>query len=190
MVQNVGTGERRMTKLGLRRSLRIGAGIVGPLALALALSTAAVSSASAQQPFPAPMPGGAGPQGASPCAQFGPLNVTAREKGQAIGAAQKRHADRKEMCSLVSTFAVAEGAVIKFLETNQTWCGVPADAIKMAKANHEKTLKFRDLACAPAAQPKIPTLSDAIGTPKLDTGKNTKTGHGTFDTLTGNPLAQ
>jgi hypothetical protein len=189
MGQNVGTGERRMTKHGFRRSVRIGAAVVGPLALALAVSMAAVSSASAQQPFPAPMPG-AGPQGASPCAQFGPLNVTAREKGQAIGAAQKRHADRKEMCSLVSTFAVAEGAVIKFLETNQTWCGVPADAIKMAKANHEKTLKFRDLACAPAAQPKIPTLSDAIGTPKLDTGKNTKTGHGTFDTLTGNPLAQ
>jgi hypothetical protein len=183
-----------MTKLGLRRSLRIGAGIVGPLALAFTLSTAAVSSASAQQmqsPFP-PAPGApaAGPPAASPCAQFGPLNVSAREKGQAIGAAQKRHADRKEMCTLVSTFAVAEGAVIKFLETNQTWCGVPADAIKMAKANHEKTLKFRDLACAPAAQPKIPTLSDAIGTPKLDTGKNTKTGHGTFDTLTGNPLAQ
>jgi hypothetical protein len=180
-----------MTKLGHRRSVRIGAAIVGPMALAFALSTAAASSASAQQmqtPFP-PAPGAA-PGGASPCAQFGPLNVSAREKGQAIGAAQKRHADRKEMCTLVSTFAVAEGAVIKFLETNQTWCGVPPDAIKMAKANHEKTLKFRDLACAPAAQPKIPTLSDAIGTPKLDTGKNTKTGHGTFDTLTGNPLAQ
>jgi hypothetical protein len=182
-----------MMKQGLLRSVRIGAAIVGPLALALAVSTAAVSSASAQQmqsPFPPAPSAGAPPGGASPCAQFAPLNVSAREKGEAIGAAQKRHADRKEMCTLVSTFAVAEGAVIKFLETNQTWCGVPADAIKMAKANHEKTLKFRDLACAPAPTPKIPTLSDAIGTPKLDTGKNTKTGHGTFDTLTGNPLGQ
>lgn len=177
-----------MMKQGLLRSVGIGAAVVGPMALALAVSTAAVSSASAQQ-FPAAMPA-AGPPAASPCAQFGPLNVTAREKGQAIGAAQKRHADRKEMCTLVSTFAVAEGAVIKFLETNQTWCGVPPEAIKVAKANHEKTLKFKELACAPAPTPKIPTLSEAIGTPKLDTGKNTKTGHGTFDTLTGNPLAQ
>lgn len=177
-----------MMKQGLVRSVGIGAAVVGPMALALAVSTAAVSSASAQQ-FPAAMPA-AGPPAASPCAQFGPLNVTAREKGQAIGAAQKRHADRKEMCTLVSTFAVAEGAVIKFLETNQTWCGVPPEAIKVAKANHEKTLKFKELACAPAPTPKIPTLSEAIGTPKLDTGKNTKTGHGTFDTLTGNPLAQ
>jgi hypothetical protein len=179
-----------MTKLGLRGSVGIGAAVVAPMALAFTLSAAAVSSASAQQQFPGAMPSAGGPPAASPCAQFAPLNVTAREKGEAIGAAQKRHADRKEMCSLVSTFAVAEGAVIKFLETNQTWCGVPPDAIKIAKANHEKTLKFRDLACAPAPTPKIPTLSDAIGTPKLDTGKNTKTGHGTFDTLTGNPLAQ
>jgi hypothetical protein len=178
-----------MMKQGLLRSVGIGAALVAPVALAFAVGTAAVRSASAQQ-FPGAMPAAAAPPAASPCAQFAPLNVTAREKGEAIGAAQKRHADRKEMCTLVSKFSVAEAAVIKFLETNQTWCGVPPEAIKVAKANHEKTLKFRELACAPAPTPKIPTLSDAIGTPKLDTGKNTKTGHGTFDTLTGNPLAQ
>ena len=46
--------------------------------------------------------------------------------------------------------------VVKFLEDNKVWCGVPEQAIKSAKANHEKTLKFRTAACnaAPTAGPK------------------------------------
>ena len=172
-----------MTKRSIARL--IGAGVAPmtvPLALAFTLDTAAVGAASAQQM--------AAPAQASPCAQFGPLSEAARQRGAAIGAAQKHHPDRKEMCTLVSQFSVAEGAVVKFLEVNQTWCGVPAEAVKSAKVTHEKTMKFKEAVCAPAPQPKIPTLSDAIGTPKLDTAKNTKTGHGTFDTLTGNPLAK
>ena len=55
---------------------------------------------------------------------------------------------------------------------------------------HDNTIKFRDTVCAEAPKPKAPTLSDAIGTPPLDTANNTKTGRGTFDTLTGNPLAK
>jgi hypothetical protein len=51
-------------------------------------------------------------------------------------------------------------------------------------------VQFRDQVCAEQPQPKAPTLSDALGTPTLDTRKNTKTGKGTLDTLTGNPLAQ
>ena len=172
-----------MSKRSIGR--RIGAGmapILAPMALALTLDTAAVATASAQQITP----GGA----SSPCAEFVPLTEVAKKRGEAIGAAQKRHPDRKEMCTLVSQFSVAEAAVVKFLETNQTWCGVPPEAVKNAKASHEKTMKFKEVVCAPAPQPKIPTLSDAINTPKLDTAKNTKTGHGTFDTLTGNPLAK
>lgn len=158
-----------------------GAGMA-PLTLAFTLNIAAVGDAAAQQISPAPA--------ASPCEEFRPLSEVAQKRGAAIGAAQKRHPDRKEMCTLVSQFSVAEAAVVKFLETNQTWCGVPAEAVKNAKATHEKTLKFKEMVCAAAPQPKIPTLSDAIGTPKVDTAKNTKTGHGTFDTLTGNPLAK
>ena len=159
----------------------IGAGMAS-MALALTLDTAAVGTASAQQLVPPPP--------ASPCAQFQPLTDVARKRGEALGAAQKHHPDRKEMCTLVSQFYTAEAAVVKFLETNQQWCGVPPQAIQSAKATHEKTLKFKEVVCAPAPAPKVPTLSDAIGTPKLDTAKNTQTGHGTFDTLTGNPLAK
>lgn len=175
-----------MTKRSIGRL--IGAGIaptlapmIAPITLALTLTGAAVSTAAAQQITPG---------GASPCEGFRPLTEVAQKRGAAIGEAQKHHPDRKEMCTLVSQFSVAEAAVVKFLETNQTWCGVPAEAVKAAKASHEKTLKFKEVVCAPAPAPKIPTLSDAIGTPKVDTAKNTKTGHGTFDTLTGNPLAK
>jgi hypothetical protein len=80
---------------------------------------------------------------------------------------------------------------VKFLEDNKTWCGIPEQAIKTAKDNHERTLKFRTAACTEApVKPRAPSLSDAIGTPSVDTGNNTKTGRGTLDSLNGNPLAK
>jgi hypothetical protein len=126
------------------------------------------------------------------CNDFGKLRDDAGKKAMAVRTANEHHADRKEICTLVTRFAAAETLMVKFLETNKTWCGVPEQAIAAAKSNHEKTLKFRTVACssAPEAHPRIPTLSDAIGTPSVDTAKNTKTGRGTFDTLTGNPLAK
>lgn len=146
--------------------------------LALGASVSAIHTTSAQT---AP----------SPCAGFIPLRDAAQQKASVIVAAEKRHAPPKELCTAVSRFYAAEGAALKFLETNQAWCGIPGAAITGAKANHEKTLKFRDTVCNPSAQVRLPTLSDAIGTPTLDTAKNTKTGSGgTFDTLTGNPLAR
>jgi len=127
----------------------------------------------------------------SPCEGFVPLRNDAQKKGLAIGAAEKRHADRKELCSLVSRFSVAEGAAVNFLKSNKTWCGVPDQALAEAEASHQKTLKFRQVVCTAGPEPRAPTLGDAIGTPELDTSKNTKTGNGgTFDTLTGNPLAR
>ncbi len=149
------------------------------MVLALGVSVSTIGTASAQTPA------------ASPCAGFIPLRDTAQQRAHEIMAAEKRHAPPKDLCTAVSHFYVAEGAALKFLEANQAWCGIPEQAIAGAKANHEKTLQFRDRVCNPAAQMRLPTLSDAIGTPTLDTEKNTKTGSGgTFDTLTGNPLAK
>jgi hypothetical protein len=126
------------------------------------------------------------------CQGFFKLRDDAQQKGLAIGAAQKRHADRKEVCTLVQRYAVAEGAALKFLEANKTWCGVPDQALASSRTSHEQTLKFRTVVCSEDAQPhpKAPTLSEAISGPPVDTAKNTKTGRGTFDTLTGNPLAK
>jgi hypothetical protein len=146
------------------------------VALALIASAVGMSSAFAQM--------------ASPCDGFIPLRDDAKQKALAIGEAEKNHADPKQLCTVVSRFSVAEEAALKFLETNKTWCGVPDMAITSAKATHEKTLKFREMVCNATARAKPPSLSDDIGVPTLDTAKNTKTNTGTFNTLTGNPLAR
>jgi hypothetical protein len=103
----------------------------------------------------------------------------------------KAKADRKQVCSLLQAFVASEAKVIKFLVDNRTACQVPPQAITVSQANHIKSSKFRDAACAEdAPHPHAPTLSDAIKTPTVDSATNTKTGRGTFDTLTGNPLAR
>jgi hypothetical protein len=63
----------------------------------------------------------------------------------------------------MTSFVAAETDVVKFLEANKVWCGVPDAAINASKANHEKSIKFRTAACSEEApRPKAPSLSDAI----------------------------
>lgn len=149
---------------------------------ALALAVLAVATASQT----------ASAQGPVQCNSFGQLRSDAEQKALAVRASMERKAERKDICAAVQRFYAAEGSVVKFLENNKTWCGIPEQAVKAAKENHERTLKFRTAACteAPVAKPRVPTLSDAIGTPSVDTGNNTKTGRGTLDSLNGNPLAR
>jgi hypothetical protein len=152
--------------------------------------------AGSQGGFGGPPPPGAGggafgpPGGAQAvCASFPKIKEEAEAKGRAIQEASKTH-DRKAMCGAVTRFVESETKVVKFLADNQTTCGVPPQAVTSAKASHQKTVEFRDKVCAEEPQPKAPSLSDALGTPMLDTAKNTKTGKGTLDSLTGNPLAR
>ena len=149
---------------------------------ALALAVLAVATASQT----------ASAQGPVQCNAFGQLRSDAEQKALAVRASMERKAERKDICAAVQRFYAAEGSVVKFLENNKTWCGIPEQAVKAAKENHERTLKFRTAACteAPVAKPRVPTLSDAIGTPSVDTGNNTKTGRGTLNSLNGNPLAR
>lgn len=137
--------------------------------------------------------GSAWAQSAPPqCNAFPQLRNDAQEKAMAVRNAIQHKAERKEVCTLVQRFYAAEATVVKFLEENKSWCGIPEQAISTAKQNHERTLKFRTAACsdAPEAKPRPPSLSDAIGSPAVDSGDNTKTGRGTLDSLNGNPLAK
>ena len=134
------------------------------------------------------MMGGPPPSGV--CASFPKLRDEAKAKAELVSAVGKRKGDRKEMCAAVQGFTAAEDKVVKFLEDNKKSCGVPDQAVVQAKTMHANTVKFRDTVCAEGPKPKIPTLSDAIGAPPAETGTNTKTGRGTLDTLTGNPLAK
>ena len=141
-------------------------------------------------PFgPPQQAGGPGPGMPPVCAEFPKLRDAAEKKVavvQQIGT--HKPPDRAKMCAAVTQFAAAEAIVVKFLETNKTTCHVPPEALTNAKAVHVNTEKFKDQVCAEGPKPKIPTLSDAINTAPVDTPKNTRTGPGTFNTLTGNPL--
>lgn len=167
------------------------------IAVGVSAAGMGVHTASAQMPGmgmqAAPGMPGMGLQAApapSVCDNFMPLRDDAQKKGAAIAAAEKRKVDRQELCKVVTAFSAAEEKAALFLEKNKSFCGVPDQAISSAKDMHAKTAKFREMVCAPAPQPHVPTLSDAMGAPSVDTAKNTKTGAGTFDTLTGNPLAK
>ena len=141
-----------------------------------------------------PMQGGpsmmGGPPPSAVCASFPKLRDEAKAKAEVVSAVGKKHGDRKDMCAAVQNFTAAEEKVVKFLDDNKANCGVPQQAVTQAKAMHANTIKFRDTVCAEGPKPKAPTLSDAIGSSPLDTGTNTRTGRGTLDTLTGNPLAK
>jgi hypothetical protein len=139
-------------------------------------------------PMGGPPMGGPPPSGI--CANFPKLRDEAKAKADAISAIGKKHGDRKDMCAAVQIFTAAEDKVVKFLEENKAACGVPDQAVAQAKTMHGNTMKFRDTVCAEGPKAKPPTLSDAIGSTPLDTSTNTKTGRGTLDTLTGNPLAK
>ena len=148
-----------------------------------------------QSVFPSgPMQGGPGmggpPQPSGICANFPKLRDEAKAKAELVSAIGKRKGDRKDMCAAVQNFTAAEDKVVKFLEDNKVACGVPPQAVTQAKTMHANTVKFRDTVCAEGPKAKVPTLSDAIGAPPAETGTNTKTGRGTLDTLTGNPLAR
>jgi hypothetical protein len=148
-----------------------------------------------QSVFPSGSMQGGPPMGGPPplsgqCASFPRLRDEAKAKADAVSAVGKRKGDRKEMCAAVQSFTAAEDKVVKFLEDNKRGCGVPDQAVAQAKTMHANTVKFRDTVCAEGPKPKAPTLSDAIGAPPAETGTNTKTGRGTLDTLTGNPLAK
>lgn len=154
------------------------------LVVCLALPLYAFANRSAWAQFPAP-PGGV------QCNDFSKLTAEAQKRSVLVTAAIKAKSDRKELCTLMTSFVAAETNVVKFLDNNKVWCGVPEQVLAAAKTNHEKSMKFRTMACSEEGpRPKAPSLSDAIKAPSLDTAKNTKTGRGTFDTLTGNPLAR
>ena len=171
------------------RALSLGSTSCLAVCLGLALCTFTNRSAWAQ--FPPPPGSGTAPPGGIQCSDFAKLTAEAQKRSSLVTAAMKAKVDRKELCTLMTNFVAAETSVVKFLETNKVWCGVPDDAITVSKANHEKSMKFRTMACSEEGpRPKAPSLSDAIKAPSVDTDKNTKTGRGTFDTLTGNPLGR
>ncbi len=127
---------------------------------------------------------------------FMPLRAAVEKAGNAINAAgkQKNKVGPQEACRLFQRFSAAEGKMLQYIEKNGQWCGFPAEAAQQLKASHTKTVAAANRICkqasAPPAPPPGPSLSDAIGTTRLPNADSAKTGRGTYDTLTGNPLVR
>ena len=137
-----------------------------------------------------------GPAFAQPAAcvnEITPLREAVEKAGMAVKAAIDKKADRAEVCNRMKRFAANEAKFVKHLEANQSWCGIPPDAIKQLKASHSNTLRMRGQACAQgpvggqAGPPPGPGLSEALGTARMPT-TDTKSDRGTYNTLSGNPL--
>jgi hypothetical protein len=150
--------------------------------LALAAAVAWPAAAAAQAPA-----------GQPPCAKdFIPLRTAVEKEGALVKAAIDHKAPRNVVCNRLKKFVAVEGKFVKYVVTNQTWCGIPQQAITQVKASHEHSTKLRNQACSGGGGPPIPAgpgLSEALGTSRAPTANSTRTGvGGTFNTLTGNPL--
>jgi hypothetical protein len=133
------------------------------------------------------------PQQDSPCIQgFFKLREDAEKKAAAIKAAGERKLSPKEVCPLFNVFVASQIKLLKYANENNVWCGIPPQVTEGLKQGIAKTSEIRNNICRAAAAPQQqqgPSLSDALTTPVPDSN-NIKTGRGTFDTLTGNPLGK
>jgi hypothetical protein len=154
-------------------------------------------SAAAQMIGPGmPMPGQAPPQQQlPPCfADFKPLRDEAEKRGLALKNGIQKKVSREEACTLIKSYAAAESKVVKFIQANASWCGIPADAANAMKANHARTQQSEKQVCSGGgggpAKPTGPGLSDALGTTRGGALDPLAPNSGTLDTLTGNVLAK
>ena len=150
---------------------------------ALLVPTAAVPAAAQFPPVQQQEP---------PCfKEFSKLRDDAQHKGEAIQKAGKRKVSPQVACRLFTDLTAAEAKMVKYAEKNASWCGIPAQAVEQMKVGHTKANEMRVKICRVAAAPppsaRGPTLSEALGGGIPD-ANNVKTGHGTYDTLTGSAL--
>ncbi len=134
--------------------------------------------------------------GQLPCAdEIAPLRDDAQAKSVVLKTTiEEKKGDRDALCKAFKTFSAAEAKMVKFVQDHAARCGFPAEVAKGAKANHGKTVSVTNRVCNAAAGPGAPpppSLSDALGTSRIPDSSNIKTGKGgTFDTLSGSPLAR
>lgn len=117
------------------------------------------------------------------------------KRGEALQKAGQAKAPVAQLCTMFRGYVSAEAKLIKAVEKDAVWCGVPPQFSQQLKAGHPQAVNLRNQACAAAAQanrpPPGPSLSDALGAPtSVPDASAANTGYGTFDTLTGNALTR
>jgi len=138
-------------------------------------------------------PFGAPQQGPPPaCQQLLTYRDETQKHGKALQAAGQKKAPPEEVCKLFKAFLASETKMIKALEEMSATCGVPAELISQIKVSHGKASQTGKQICDVAAQPRQagPSLSDALGSTPMVPDASTARSGGTFDTLSGSPLAR
>jgi hypothetical protein len=127
-----------------------------------------------------------------PCVQgFFKLRDEAQKRRADIDTAQKRKAGLPEACKLLNAFMATQNKILKYFKENASSCGIPPEIGKQIEDGRAQTSIARNRICQMAAAPPRPTgpsLSDALGGSSAPAADNIKSGHGTFDTLSGTPL--
>lgn len=152
----------------------------------LAMCVLALSAGGAKAQF-GPPPG----QQPTCVLEFSKLRDDAEKKAVAIRAASERKAAPREACQLFTALVAAQSKMAKYAADNSVWCGIPNQIVADLKEGIAKTSEIRTKVCQAAAAPRPsgPSLSEALSSP-VPNSNNIKTGRGTFDTLTGNPLGR
>jgi len=147
--------------------------------------------------FAPPQQQQAAPPGAEECMNgFMPLRQEAEKRGLLIKAANERRATPDEACKLFNNYAQSEIKMIKYVESHQQKCRIPAEIGEQLRTGHKNTegimKKVCDAAKMQARGPAGPSLSDVLGSstalPEATAAR--KSGGTTFDTLNGNVLAR
>ena len=173
----------------------------GPIAAIATLIWVGLTPAAEAQMLGAGMPmGGMAPprqQQEPPCMRdFAPLRAEAEKRAMALKATMEKKPAREEACAMFKNFTAAESKMVKYIQENAQWCGIPAEVATQLKANHSRTIKTQNQVCngggvAGAQKPTGPGLSEALGTTR---GGGTldplAPQSGTLNTLTGNVLAR
>ena len=135
---------------------------------------------------------------AQACAnEFTRLRGDVDKHGKAAKAVSERKGSREELCKAVTTLFGSESKWVKYAKDNASVCGIPPDVIKQLNTGHDGLGKMRTQICNVAlnggggqqAAPRPPSLSEALGSPRLPSQENSTVKRGgTLDTLTGNPI--
>jgi hypothetical protein len=123
-----------------------------------------------------------------PCVkEFIRLRTETEEKAKFIKGSEGK-VNAQEACKLFNGYIASEKKMVDYAVANNVWCGIPPEVIVSMKKNHARANDVRTRVCKAAAagpaRPAGPSLSDALSAP-VPNPSNIKTGHGTFDTLTG-----
>lgn len=160
---------------------------------------APIAGGGLSSPPPPSAAGGEGGPSEACMKNFVPLREEAEKRGKAIKTASDKHASAAEACKLIGNYSQAEVKMIKYVETNASKCGIPAQIADQLKAGHKNTEGLLKRVCGAAEQqaqaqsrgPAGPSLSDVLGSSAaLPEATPTKKGGSTFDTLNGNVLTR